>query len=456
MRKRLLFILIPMIIIGAIFFGGYYIYDHTINIDKIYSGVMIEDLDLGLLTKEEALIRLKEIKGSEIINKKMRLSDGNTEYEVSLMELGFSYEYNKAIDDAYEFGRDGNIISRYREIKEIGKSGRIVELESKYDRSKIETIARHISKDLSIESKDAIFNFNGGNITITEEIIGKKVDTSKLVEFIEKNIYVLEDIIIPIDIEEPKYTKAYFGKINGIIGDYSTSYQGSGVGRTQNIKLSAGSINGILLHPGEVLSYNETTGPRQKKFGYEEAPVIVNGELTPGIGGGVCQTSTTLYNAALYADLTILERAPHSIPPSYIAKGRDAAVATGYLDLRFKNDHDFPIYISSYTEGNKVFFNIYGDKNSKDYQIKIDTVLTETIPYKVQENLDESLESSARKLVQEGRSGYKVKTFRSIIKDGKEIEKIQISSDYYREKDYIYLVGPILSPVVEEPNLDER
>jgi vancomycin resistance protein YoaR len=168
----------------------------------------------------------------------------------------------------------------------------------------------------------------------------------------------------------------------------------------------------------------------------------VNGELTPGIGGGVCQTSTTLYNTLLLADLEILERHPHSIPPAYVPKGTDAAVAGTYYDLVFKNNFDFPIYIDTKIIDKTVHFYIYGDAANRNYEIKIGTELIETIPYKTVEKLNDNLEPGARNLVQEGRNGYKVATYKYKIVNGKVIEKTKISSDYYKEKDYIYEVGP--------------
>ncbi len=182
-----------------------------------------------------------------------------------------------------------------------------------------------------------------------------------------------------------------------------------------------------------------------------EAPVIIAGDLTPGIGGGVCQTSTTLYNALLLADMKILERSPHSIAPAYVPKGQDAAVATGYLDLVFRNDYDFPVYTLSKVVGDRLYFYIYGDTRKKNYTVKIEPEILEKIDYNITETLDETVAPGERKLVQDGRTGYKVKTYKTIIRDGKIINKTPITSDYYRERNYIYKVGP---PATSTPSTD--
>lgn len=452
MKKILLIVLPIIIIIGGLLGGGYYIYDNTINTNVIYDGVKIDELDVGGKTKTEALTYIKDQKEVEDTSKAMNLSYEEHSYDISLKDFGYSYNFESAVDEAFEIGRDGNPFERYKIIKDIEKNGKTVALEPNYDRDLVLKVVDKISDEINQESVDAKFNFNNGNIQVTEDKTGKNLKKSELINLIVDNIYELEDIILPVEITEPKYKKDFLGRINGVIGEFSTSFKGSSAGRVHNIKLSASSLSNKLIMPGEQVSYNETTGPRQAQLGYQEATVIVNGELTPGMGGGVCQTSTTLYNALLLANLTILERHPHSIAAAYVPRGTDGAVATGYLDLKFRNDYDFPIYTYSKVVGDRLHFYIYGDKNRKDYTIKIEPVLVQTIPYKIKEVFDAKAVPGSRIIAQEGRTGYKVKTYKSIIKDGKVLEKTQITSDYYRERDFIYKVGPTLpAPVVPVP-----
>lgn len=206
--------------------------------------------------------------------------------------------------------------------------------------------------------------------------------------------------------------------------------------------------------PGESMSFNETTGPRAKKFGYKEASVIIAGEYTPDVGGGVCQTSTTLYNALLLADVTILERSPHSIPAKYVKFGQDAAVAFGFLDLKFRNDFDYPIYFDSKIVGDRIYFYVYGDRQSKDYTVKIDSEIVETIHAKEETVLDKTLEPGSKVLVQEGRTGYKVNTYKSIIKNGKTVSRDLISKDFYRPRNFIYRIGEEITTTTSTTDKD--
>jgi len=443
MKKKVLLILIPLIVLlSGVASASYYIYNNTVNVDTIYTGIQIDEKNVGGMTKEEAYEFLSKEKELEDKDKAIQLKYEEISYTIKLQDIGYGYDFDAAIDEAFAMGRDGGPIKRYKEVKNIEKNGIFIPLESHYDKGKIEKISQEIAEEMYVEEIDATFNFNGGKFKVTEDSPGRKVDEKKLSQLIEENIGKWEDIEIPVDIIEPKYTKEYYSRINGVIGEFSTDYSTSIPGRKHNIRLSAGKFNGKLLHPGDSISYNKTLGPITKAAGYKEASVIENGEFVTGVGGGICQTSTTLYNALLQAGLTIVQRSPHSIPIGYVPKGTDAAVAAGWKDLVFKNDYDFPVYLTSKNVGDRVYFQIYGDTKVKDYQVRIESKIVETIKHKVKENYLKNARPGYRKVVQTGRDGYKVKTYKYKIKNGKVIESKQISYDYYRERDAIVEVGP--------------
>lgn len=348
-----------------LFLIGFYGFFSVLNKDTIYTGVRVEKIDISNKTKEEALKHIKKEMDKDLNDKKMILKFKDENYRIELKELGFYYDYEKAVDESYKVGREGNIFSRLKIISNTKKHGKEVKLKSGYDLKSIDKVVDKISEDIKIESKDAVFYFNQGNIFITEEQIGRKVNEELLKEKIKNNIYKLEDLEIPVEKVNPKVTKAELSKINGIIGQYSTSFKTSSKERKENIRIAAKALDGKLLMPGATFSFNETTGPRSKQNGYKEATVIVNGEFTPGLGGGVCQVSTTLYNAILLSNLEVIERHPHSLPVKYVPHGKDAAVAYGALDLKFKNNFDFPVYIHTKSTDNNVNIYIYGDKNRK-------------------------------------------------------------------------------------------
>lgn len=430
--------LIIVVVSGIVLFN----IKNIVEVDTIYEGISIAEIDLSNKTKEEALKTIKAKKEEEIREKSMKLIGREKEYNIALNDIGFDYEYEKAVDDAYKIARDGNIFQRYKKIKSLEQNKKDIELESFYNKEKIVEKSINIEKELNREVVNSEFDFNGGNPRASEEALGYQVDEKELSAKIEDNIYKLEDIEIPIETIKPTYTKDYYSKINGVIGSSSTSFKTSGAGRVQNIQLSTRAFNGKILHPGDSISYNSTVGPVSTAAGYRDAPVIVAGDLTPGVGGGICQTSTTLYNALLRADLTVTERSHHSIPSSYMEKGLDAVVAGNYLDLKFKNDFDYPIYISSRVVNRTVYFDIYGDRENRDYTIQMEPKIREVIPHKTKEVLKGGLAPGTRELVQAGRNGYKLTTYKHKIKNGKVFESKAISNDYYKEREAIYNVGP--------------
>ncbi|NLW39694.1 MAG: hypothetical protein GXY96_02025 [Tissierellia bacterium] len=439
-KVKIVFILLSIfivIIIGLGFYGYY----KVLNTDLIYQGVKVDKYDLSLMTKEEGLLYLKNNHWEEVKNRKMKLKYLDEEYVYGLDELGLSFDYEKIINMAYSIGREGNAFKRIKDIIHVKRNGFVIPLESNISKEKIDRIVELISQEINRDAKDAEFHFNNGNISITDEVVGRVVDKEGLSQAIYENINQLDTIEIPVENIIPKVTKSLLSRINGVIGEYSTSFQGSSQNRIENIRLSAQAFKGKLLMPGETMSFNETTGPRAKQFGYKEATVILNGEFTPDVGGGVCQTSTTLYNALLLADVTILQRSPHSIPSNYVNFGQDAAVAYGFLDLKFRNDFDYPIYIDSKVVGNRLYFYIYGDKQSRDYTVKIESEIVETIPAEEEVIVDETLEPGSKVLVQAGRTGYRVNTYKSIIKNGKTVSRDLISKDFYRPKNFIYKIA---------------
>lgn len=442
-RNKNIIILLSVIIIILLSAGIYVFYRiyNVLNADTIYEGVKVEEFDLSNKTKEEAIKIIKLKREKELEEKHMKLNFGDETYSIGLNDLGFKYDYSKAVDEAYVIGRKGSYIDRIKTIRNIKEEGETIDLESSYEKKLIDKYVNKIKEDINLDSKDATFNFNGGKFQVSDHVIGRKVDEETLRKSIEDNIYKLEDIEIPVEILEPKVKKELLNRINGVIGEFSTSLGKSSDSRKDNIRISSNAISGKLLLPKETASFNELTGPRNKENGYKEANIILKGEFIPGLGGGVCQTSTTLYNALLLADMTIVERAHHSVPVKYVDLGQDATVSYGHIDLKFRNDFDFPIYLTMEVSKDRVYAYVYGDKSSKDYQVKITSEVVETVKPKTETVKDKSLKAGTKEVVQQGRPGYKVNTYKQIISGGKVVKKERITSDYYKPSNYIYRVG---------------
>ncbi|MCD7919449.1 MAG: VanW family protein [Clostridiales bacterium] len=226
-----------------------------------------------------------------------------------------------------------------------------------------------------------------------------------------------------------------------VLGTYSTSVTGT-TNRKTNVQLSAASCNGVILLPGETFSYNDTVGERTEAAGYKTAAAYSNGDTVQELGGGICQTSSTLYNAVLLANLEITERTNHTYASSYVPLGQDATVSWGGPDFKFTNDTEYPIKIvTSYSSGNILTCTIYGT-NLTGNTVKITNEVLSTTNYSVKEEEDDSMYEGETSVKVEGETGYKVQTYRSIYDaEGNLLSTTEEAYSVYRKRDEVLLVG---------------
>lgn len=189
-----------------------------------------------------------------------------------------------------------------------------------------------------------------------------------------------DEYTIPLKILYPNVTTNMIGTeaFPDLLSTYSTKYSTRDRDRTTNLQLAANKINGTVLMPGEIFSYNQVVGERTIAAGYKEAPIYVSGEVVDGLGGGICQITSTLYNAVLYANLGIVSRSNHQFVPSYVTASRDATVVYGAIDFKFKNTRDYPIKITCSVSNGIATFNIYGLRNDNEYDVEISSRVTGT------------------------------------------------------------------------------
>ncbi len=238
-----------------------------------------------------------------------------------------------------------------------------------------------------------------------------------------------ESILNAINIES-KIISESLQEINGIISTYTNNYYNDDTGRINNMKLAIEHINGTLLMPGEEFSYNNTIGETSEKRGYKEAHIYVGDKIETEYGGGVCQVSTSLYRAAMRANLKSTRRYNHTMMVSYSKPSLDATVYEGNIDYRFINTYNSPIYIEGYMDNNAITFNIYGNKESmkgKTYDLVNEVI--EEYPYKVNEIEDPSLEIGKKITEINGVNGYKSRGYLITYENGIEVNRELISTD---------------------------
>jgi len=224
------------------------------------------------------------------------------------------------------------------------------------------------------------------------------------------------------------------------LSSFTTDFSSSAAGRAYNVTMTAKTLNNWDLAPGEIFDYKKVIALTRENYGYREAPVILNGELVPGIGGGICQVSSTLYNAALLAGLEMVERRNHSLPVSYLPKGQDATFAEGAINFRFKNTTGKHLIIRTVVSGGKLTIKLFGTlPGNVSYAIESKTV--KVIDPPVKEIASQAVPSGGRLLLSSGKSGYIVETYRTKIKDGKTVSRERVSRDTYRAQPSVYGVA---------------
>jgi len=239
---------------------------------------------------------------------------------------------------------------------------------------------------------------------------------------------------------EARITESQLKPVTATLATFSTSLGNSSRNRVQNVRLACRAIDGVVLMPGDVFSYNDVVGPRVPRAGYREAPVIVRGKLQPGIGGGICQVSSTLYNAVLLADLEIVRRQHHSFPVSYLPAGRDATVSYGSIDFRFRNNLPHPITLNAKLVGRRVVFQVHGHPDDRK-QVQIVRSNLSTVKAGVTTVTDPRLPRGRRVIGSSSKPGHRVTVARIVKQDGKVVRKDVVSRDFYRPFPSVIRVG---------------
>lgn len=410
-----------------------------INGDKIVKNTYIKGIHVGGLTKEEAKLIVKNECKIDTITLKYK----NDSWKIQPDDIDTSYNIEKTVENAFTVNRKNNLFSNLIvTMKSYLGDENDVNIVLEFNEEKVKEKLDNIGIKINTEMVNASLDVINGQINISNEECGLELDVKETISKLRKSLQngILEEDLIVVKVE-PEITKKDLESVDSLLGTYTTNLSDKSPGRMENIKIAAQRTSGVLLMPGEEFSYNEHTGERTEKNGYKNATVIVSGEAVQGVGGGVCQVSSTLYNAVLYAGLEIVEVTNHSIPSSYVSKGRDATVSDTGLDFVFKNNYNQPIYIKNYYSNNVVICQIYGNiKDKKNIEIVTNIDKVGDIPVK-KEN-DPSLEKGVEKILERGRNSYSVSTYRVYYdENGNEIKREKVASSYYPSKQQVIAIG---------------
>lgn len=292
--------------------------------DTFYPGVTVDGTDLSGYTLTDAMDSFRSREMDYAASQGLSFTLDGKEYEYSAVELGFGSNYAAILQAAWDVGRDGSISERYAEAT----AGRAFTVDRGYDETILRQATYALAASLTCDSVDAQvtdFIFNKGQFVFSEEEPGSFVDSEELYQQAASALASgTQTVAINRTVVEPETTVEELSASYGEIAVAVTNASSSNDNRINNIRLACSAINCILLEPGQEFSFNDTVGQRTKSAGYKKAGVYISGEVGEEIGGGICQVSTTLFNAVVKADLEITERHNHSLPVSYVDNGKDA------------------------------------------------------------------------------------------------------------------------------------
>lgn len=300
--------------------------------------------------------------------------------------------------------------------------------------------------------RPARVRYEKGKIVREPEVAGEAVDESGLSSRVAKAILGDHKIELPMTSGPKRVTDDALKEIVETVAEFSTRFSASNRPRASNIKVAASKIDGWVLMPGERFSFNDVVGRRTLKTGFKLAGVYINGQHDTGIGGGICQVSTTLYNSALLSNLPIKSRSNHSLPVPYVPLGRDATVDYGNLDLAFVNPYPTPIALAAHYQPGKLTFRILG-KKQPGLSIKITQSNLKSSPVATKRVLDPKLAAGRTRVVSRGGAMRSVQTFRWIFQDGKLVKKERLGTSRYGAEPRVIAVGtrPVSRPTPKVP-----
>ncbi len=429
-------------------------------------GIYVGDVGLGGMTQEAAA---KEVQAlvDRMAERKVVLEVEGVIAETTAQELGFAWSNPDAVAEAADYAADGNLIQRYMALKDLEKNPVHIPLETEVDQARVEAFIKEQCQGLPGEPQNAVIRRENGEFIITEGVEGVVVDTAATKKMLDEALAAMDGADITVEaavtVAQPEIMAADLETISDVLGTFSTDFSSSGAARSKNLQVGSSKMNGHVLMPGETLSGYECMQPFTTANGYFTAAAYENGQVVDSVGGGVCQIATTLYNAALRAELEITQRQNHSMLVSYVKPSMDAAIAGTYKDIKVTNNYSTPIYVEAGTSGRTLTFTIYGkETRPENREVSFESrTISVNHPGEPKEQVDPAMAPGTRKQVQSAHTGMKSELWKVVKVDGAETERILLNSDTYIASKAIVLVGPPLPETtlpaeVPEENIPEE
>lgn len=381
----------------------------------------------------------------EIADQKVVLTVGSRFVEATVEELGLSENIQEIVAEALEYGSVGNLIRRFKEQKDLEKNDQVLPLIMNVDEQKVREFLEEHLDELNQDAVDFGLTRENGAFRVIEgkDGIAVQVDESVrlLKEYFAKGWTGEDRIELASAVTKPLGSREELEAVKDVLGSFSTNYSTSASGRKTNVANGCTRINGSVVYPGQTFSVYEAVQPFTAENGYALAGSYENGTTVESYGGGICQVSTTLYNAVIRSELEIVERSGHSMLVSYVDPSADAAIAGTYKDLKFKNNTEAPIYIEGYSDGATLKFTIYGKETrpanrSVSFVSETTSTTEPTVEYRATSD-----PIGVFSQVQSSHTGKTARLWKVVTVDGVEQSREVFNNTTYRMSPTIYAVG---------------
>lgn len=425
--------------------------------ETILPGIYIEEMSVEGMTASEAE-EMVDAYVAELCARNIKLVTVNdNEITITPTDVGFYWCNREIVQEAASIGQMGNIVQRYKAEKDLQFENKIYDLEFDIDKE----LLRHVLVDqcsvYNVEAENATLTRVDGQFVIEKGqigcIINEEESINKIYEYLTGDWNGLDaEIELAVAIDEPLGSIEELSRVKDVLGTFSTSFKTSNSSRSANVRNGCELINGITLYPGEEFSTYNVVAPFTTENGYHMAGSYLNGQVVDSLGGGICQVSTTLYNAVLLSELEVTERHNHSMIVTYVDPSADAAISeSAGKDFRFVNNLEVPIYIEGYTTDDKqIVFTIYGEEtrepeHSVVYQSEI---ISKTYPDSEVIYTDAAQPVGAIS-VQSAHIGYKANLWKIVYENEQEVSREMVNSSVYKMVPRMATVGV----ATEDPNV---
>ncbi len=419
--------------------------DRTAPEPVIEDGISINGISMGGMTKAEAEAQLEEYFG-HIAEGELVIHSGALDYRTSYEDIGFEYDYEDELCQALILGQSVGTVKKFKALSDM-RAG-VMELYGKdhLNTTKLLLFVQSVAEKTYVEPVDAVLRRENDAFIVSPGRDGMEMDANATYELISSALEngVPESLIIDGAVEEIPQTVSYemLSQVKDVLGTCSTEVGGN-ASRARNVAIGASNINGKLLMPGESASTSEMMKERIPENGYEMAPQYVDGTSQDAYGGGVCQVSSTLYNALLAAEIQIDERHNHSMLITYVDPSMDAAISWGTKDMRFTNNLEYPIYIEGHSENRICTFTIYGcETRPENRKVKYESHVThkEMLPDIIRETNEFPVgyrsETGGTRHAETRSYMEKVVYINDV-----EVSREKINEDYYRGSVHTVIIG---------------